>query len=151
MARILNSSLILFLLSSCGLPRDPEGATKRIQSAHELRVGIADNPPWTIAGPGEPTGIEADLVRRFARNQHALVVWTKGSETTLAEALKHHELDLMVGGFDAKTPWASSAAISQPFAETGDKKKHVFLAAPGENQLIVALDEFLIAQKRAKS
>lgn len=73
----------------------------------------------------------------------AHVLWTRGSETTLAQALKHHEIDLAIGGFDAKTPWKSIAGVSQPFAETADKKKHAFLAAPGENRFILALDTFL--------
>src|SRR3954471_18008448 len=72
-----------------------------------------------------------------------------GSETSLAQALKHHELDLAIGGFDAKSPWKSIAGVSQPFAETSDKKKHVFLTVPGENRFILTLDTFLTDYERS--
>lgn len=136
--------VLMFLLPvACGLPRNPEITTDRIASAHELRVGVTDNAPWTNAQSSEPSGIEPNLVRQFASHLGAHVLWTRGSETTLAQALKHHEIDLAIGGFDAKTPWKSIAGVSQPFAETADKKKHVFLAALGENRFILALDTFL--------
>ena len=131
------------LASSCGITHDPEGTSERIASTHELRVGISDNPPWTVAADGEPRGIEPDLVREFASGAGAHVLWKKGSETVLVEGLKRHQLDLVVGGFEKKTQWASSAGITQPYAKDADGKKHVFLAAPGENRFILSLDRFL--------
>jgi ABC-type amino acid transport substrate-binding protein len=140
--------LILALaLGSCGLPRDPEGTSDRISRTHELRVGVSDSPPWTIADP-EPQGIEPQLVRRFASQVGARVLWTPGSETSLVQSLKNHELDLVIGGFDKKTQWSSTAGVSQPFAKDAGGKKHVFLAAPGENRFILSLDRFLTAQMR---
>jgi ABC-type amino acid transport substrate-binding protein len=137
------------LLTSCGLPRDPAKTSERVAATHELRVGVTDSDGWVDASTAEPTGIEPDLVRQFAAQQGAHVLWSRGSEATLAQGLKHHELDLAVGGFDAKTPWKSIAGVSQPFAETADKKKHVFLAAPGENRFILTLDTFLTDHMRA--
>jgi ABC-type amino acid transport substrate-binding protein len=136
-------------LAACGLPRDPEGTSERIGSSHALRVGVTDNRPWTSAAGAEPMGIEPDLVRQFASRIGAKVQWTTGSETSLAQALKHHDLDLAIGGFDAKTPWMSIAGVSRPFTEMADKKKHVFLTAPGENRFILTLDTFLTERKRA--
>jgi ABC-type amino acid transport substrate-binding protein len=141
--------LLSLLLAACGLPRDPEGTSRRIASTHELRVGVTENDPWVSTGGAEPAGIEPDLVRQFAARHGARVLWTSGSETSLAQQLKHHELDIAIGGFDAKTPWKSIAGVTQPFAETGDRKKHVFLAAPGENRFILTLDSFLTEQMRA--
>jgi ABC-type amino acid transport substrate-binding protein len=141
--------LPLLMLAACGLPHDPEKTSGRVASTHELRVGVTDNSPWVNAQSAEPSGIEPDLVRQFATRVGARVVWTRGSETSLAQALKHHELDLAIGGFDAKSPWKSIAGVSQPFAETSDKKKHVFLAAPGENRFILTLDTFLTEHMRA--
>ncbi|HEX8839765.1 MAG TPA: transporter substrate-binding domain-containing protein [Sphingomicrobium sp.] len=136
--------VLLFLpLAACGLPNDPDGTSKRIVSSHELRVGVTDNAPWANARAGKPHGVEPDLVRAFAATLGARVVWSYGSEAKLAEALKSHELDLAIGGFEAKTPWKSLAGVSQPFAKTPDKKKHVMLAPPGENGLILTLDKFL--------
>src|SRR3954471_22603681 len=144
-ALILASSI---LTASCGLPRDPEKTSERIASTHELRVGVSANPPWTDDSGAVPQGIEPDLARRFAATVGAHVAWTGGSETTLVEALKHHELDLVIGGFDKKTQWSSTAGISQPFTRDADGKRHVMLAAAGENRFILALDRFLTAEKR---
>lgn len=137
-----------FLTIACGLPRDPERTSERIASAHVLRVGVTDNPPWATAS-ADPAGIEPELVREFAARVGARVQWTSGSETHLAQQLKHHELDLAIGGFDAKTPWKAIAGVSLPFAETSDGKKHVFLTAPGENRFILTLDNFLTERMRA--
>ena len=141
--------LLSLLAGACSLPRDPEGTSERIAATHELRVGVTDNEPWTSTRSGEPTGIEPALVRQFAARIGARVVWSRGSETALAQSLKKREIDMAVGGFDAKTPWASIAGVSQPFTETADKKKHVFLAAPGESRFILTLDRFLTEQMRA--
>jgi ABC-type amino acid transport substrate-binding protein len=151
MPRVRISSVLLLpaLAASCALPRDPEKTSERISSRHELRVGVTDNPPWTSASHAEPQGIEPDLVRRFASKLGAHVVWTRASETQLVQALKHHELDVAVGGFDKKTQWSASAGVTQPFAEDANHKQHVFLAAPGENAFILTLDRFLTQQMRS--
>jgi ABC-type amino acid transport substrate-binding protein len=149
MLRLWLVALMLGVLAGCGLPRDPEGTTERIATTHVLRVGVTDNPPWTQAQSVEPGGVEPTLVREFARQEGAKIEWTRGSEARLAESLKHHDLDLAVGGFDAKTPWKSIAGVTQPFAETPDKKKHVFLVAPGENRFILTLDTFLTEYLRS--
>jgi ABC-type amino acid transport substrate-binding protein len=141
--------LIALALAACGLPRDPEKTSDRIASTHELRVGVTDNDPWVTTQTAEPQGIEPDLVRAFAARLGARVLWTRASETSLAQSLKHRDLDLAIGGFDAQTPWKSIAGVSQPFTETRDKKKHVMLAPPGENRFILALDTFLTEHMRA--
>ena len=161
--------IVLCLLTGCGLPRDPEGTSKRIAADHVLRVGVADNAPCfsssrdlCVSGALRPKLSDGVMVTsawlvkpsldtsmwKFASRIGAKVEWTTGSETNLAMALKHHELDLAIGGFDAKTPWKSIAGVSQPFVETSDKKKHIFLTAPGENRFILTLDTFLTAHMR---
>jgi hypothetical protein len=139
--------LALSTVAACSLPRDPEGTTERIAKEHVLRVGVTNNPPWAEARGDTPAGIEPDLVRHFASSIGAKVVWRTGSETTLAQGLKHHELDLAVGGFDAQTPWVSITGVTQSFIETPDKKKHVMLTAPGENGFLLRVDRFLIEQR----
>ena len=141
--------LLPLLATGCGLPHDPQGSSERIASTHELRVGVTDNPPWVSATSAEPTGVEADLVRQFAGQMHASVLWSRGSETMLMQSLKHHELDLVIGGFDKQTSWVSSAGLTQPWTVDASGKKHVMLAAPGENRFILTLDRFLTDRKRA--
>jgi ABC-type amino acid transport substrate-binding protein len=146
--RTIATALLSFLSAACNIPKDPEGTSERIASTHELRVGITDNPPWVSATQGEPAGIEAELVRKFAESVQADVLWTTGSESMLVEALKRRELDVVIGGFEKRTQWSSQAGITQPFAEDAEGKKHVFLAAPGENGFILKLDRFLTERER---
>ncbi len=75
----------------------------------------------------------------------------RGSETPLVQSLKRNELDLVIGGFDMKTHWAATAGVTQPFAKDADGKKHVLLAAPGENRFILTLDRFLTEHMRKAS
>jgi len=145
-AAILAFSL---LTVACGLPRDPEKTSERIASTHELRVGVTDNPPWVDATHAEPSGVEPNLVRRYAASTGARVLWTKGSESALVRSLQEHELDLVIGGFDAKTQWSSTAGPTQPFAKDAEGKKHIFLAAPGENRFLLSVDRFLTDRMRA--
>ena len=139
---------ICLLTAACGLPHDPDKTSQRIASTHELRVGVSDNPPWTDASHPEPSGIEPNLVRRFAASAGARVLWSEGSESALVKSLKDNDLDVVIGGFDAKTQWSSVAGATQPFAKDSDGKKHIFLAAPGENRFILSLDRFLTQQMR---
>src|SRR4051812_26008890 len=105
--------LLPLLAVACGsVPRDPEHTGDRLASTHELRVGVTDNGEWTDAQSAEPTGIEPDLAREFAAKIGANILWSRGSETDLGQRLKHHELDLAIGGFDAKTPWKSIVGVS---------------------------------------
>lgn len=144
-------ALILPLfVAGCGLPHDPEKTSERIAATHELRVGVTDNPPWVKAQSAEPSGIEADLVRDFGRRLGAKVLWSRGSETMLMQSLKHHELDIVIGGFDKKTSWVSSAGLTQPWATDAQSKKRIMLAAPGENRFILSLDRFLVERSSGK-
>jgi polar amino acid transport system substrate-binding protein len=142
---------LALLLAACALPRDPDGTSARIESTHQLRVGVTDNPPWVDAKSAEPKGIEPDLVRAFARQTGTQVAWSEGSETELVKSLKDGELDMVIGGFDKKTQWSSTAGVSQPYAKDVDGKRRVMLAAPGENRFILSLDKFLTAHMRAAS
>jgi ABC-type amino acid transport substrate-binding protein len=132
-------------LSSCGMPRDPDGATDRIEGGI-LRVGVSENPPWVILRGAQPEGLEPALVRDFARAQHAAIQWTSGGETPLLEALERRKLDLVVAGVDSKSPWSGKLGASRPYAEAGGRK-HIWLAAPGENQLLLRVDRFLAGRK----
>jgi ABC-type amino acid transport substrate-binding protein len=132
-------------LSACGIPRDPNGTAGHVQSGL-LRVGVSDNPPWVQPGGGEPQGLEPDLVREFASQQHAGIQWVRNGETPLLEALEAYKLDLVVGGLDSDTPWAGKLGATRPYSQVGGKK-HIWLVAPGENQFLLRLDRFLVSHK----
>ncbi|SEM55575.1 polar amino acid transport system substrate-binding protein [Stigmatella aurantiaca] len=105
---------VLVLGIGCGLPRDPNGTLERVRGG-TLRAGVVERPPFTQAGPGTPSGVEATLVEELARSLGATVEWTVGTEPRLMEALKHRKLDLVVGGLSADTPYAAHVALSRPY------------------------------------
>lgn len=115
-----------------------------------LRVGVVESPPWTITRGGEPEGIEPGLVRAFAAEHHARVEWRPGGQSALGEQLEKRELELLIGGIDAKDPLAAKAGATQPYLTIG-KQKHIMLVGPGENRLLLALDRFLAGHKSEAS
>lgn len=148
-------------LGGCALvpehfPEDPEGTLSRVEGGF-LRVGVVPNPPWTElpqgaqADPLRPTGVEVDLLTGFARTVDAEVRWAAGSEEQLVGDLEAGRLDVVVGGFTARTPWATHAAVTRPYAsvpgERGEEDLHVALTPMGENAFLVALESYLLAQE----
>ncbi|UNX55009.1 transporter substrate-binding domain-containing protein [Georgenia sp. TF02-10] len=155
--RVLTAALVLTVLGGCGVsvPTDPEGTLDRVRGG-QLRVGVSPNPPWTDLpdGPdGDPTGLEVDLVQDFARSLDAEVAWTAGGEEMLIGQLERAELDVVIGGLTAKSPWSSQAALTYRYLETtspdGEKELHVMAAPMGENAFLVELERFLLAAEAA--
>lgn len=103
--------------AGCGIPRDPEGTLDRVRGG-TLRAGITASEPWTTLEGGQPGGVEVELVQQFAHELGARVEWVDGSEAELIGALEVRELDLVVGGLTADTPWQSKAAITRSYATT---------------------------------
>ncbi|WP_328459288.1 transporter substrate-binding domain-containing protein [Actinoplanes sp. NBC_00393] len=106
---------VLWLLGGCGWPRDT-GQTLADVRGGVLRVGVAENEPWTrTTDSGEPAGAEVALVKRLAQRLEARVEWYPGSESALMPALKDRVLDLVIGGLDAKSPWIEQASLTRPY------------------------------------
>jgi polar amino acid transport system substrate-binding protein len=118
--------LAAVLLAACGVPRDPEGTLDRVRGG-TLRAGISQHEPWTRLGAGQPSGVEVRLVERFARELGATVQWTDGSEAELVAAMQVRELDLLVAGLTADTPWQTKVAITRGYATT-----RVVVAVPAD-------------------
>lgn len=147
---------LVLLAAGCGatVPTDPEGTLDRVRDG-VLRVGVSPAPPWTEAEPEGavpgPAGIEPDLLRAFAETLDAEVEWTTGGEETLVDQLDRDELDVVVGGLTARSPWSSHAALTFPYAETvgpeGEKQLHVMAVRMGENAFQSELERFLLDQE----
>jgi polar amino acid transport system substrate-binding protein len=148
---LLCVALILLLPTGCsGFPADPNGTLDRVRGGL-LRVGASHNEPWVeIVEGAEPSGIEPDLVRRFASNLQARIEWRFGGEEALMADLEHGQLDLVIGGLTAESPWSEKAAITKPYAEVrneyGETEKHVMAAQYGENAFLLELEKFLLSQ-----
>lgn len=70
-----------------------------------MRVGFVADTPWVTDSSGQAGGIEARFVREIADSLHARIAWVSGTESHLLETLQHRELDLVIGGLTASSPW----------------------------------------------
>lgn len=146
--RMMPAVVGMLLVSGCGsqIPADPHGTLERVQGG-VLRVGVTANDPWvSLADPGAPSGTEPALIEGFAEQLGAELEWTDGSEADLVQALDRGDLDVVVGGFVADTPWAEEAAITRPYAEITTVEgtvERVMIVRMGENGFLVELEKFL--------
>lgn len=147
-AAALTAIALSAVLSGCGThyPADAQGTLERAEGG-VLKVGIADNPPWTETGADGPSGREVELVEDYADALDAQIEWTEGSESVLAEQMAHDELDLVIAGLDSDAPWTSDMALTRPYAEApdphGGTQQKVMAVRPGENALQVSLERHL--------
>lgn len=145
------TALLVLMLTACGvqIPMDPHGTLDRVRDG-VIRVGVTENHPWVeLDKTVRPTGIEPDLIKRFAQQLSSEVQWTTGSEAVLLDALERGELDLVAGGFLEDTPWVEKGAVTRPYTETttsAGRDKHVMIVRMGENGFLVTLEEFLLAE-----
>lgn len=136
--------LLPLMSAACGLPRDAAGTVGRVGHG-ALRVGVVANPPFVIDANGMLSGVEPALVEAIARDVDARLVWSRGTEHALMQALRRRELDLVIAGLDATVPWANEVALTRPYYD--DSKAHVLAAPPGENAWLVAIERVLEANR----
>jgi polar amino acid transport system substrate-binding protein len=129
----------------CDLPRDAKGTCDRVRGG-AIRVGITEHPPWTLLKHDEPSGIEVQMLREFARQLEAAIDWQRGSESQLIEALQGGALDVVIGGVKESTPWSSHVGMTRPYV-TLNGEEYVMLVRQGENCWLLALDTFLHGHK----
>lgn len=154
-ARLL-PCLVVLLTTACGatIPSDPHGTLDRVRDG-VLRVGVAASPPWTELPQGadtaEPTGVEVELVERFADELDARVEWVTGGEADMITELEEGRVDLVIAGLTADTPWTAKAAATRPYTTVldarGRSEQHVMAVRLGENAFLVALERFLLRQE----
>ncbi|MCK2201714.1 substrate-binding periplasmic protein [Corynebacterium callunae] len=142
-------SLSALLLGGCGaIPADADGT---LDSARDgtLVVGVSEHPPWTILDEetGEITGSEAELIKGFAESINAEIEWRPSPESILAGDIKDGEIDIVIGGLTATSPWASHMALTRAYASvesTDGQTEDMVMGVPmGENELMVTLERHL--------
>jgi polar amino acid transport system substrate-binding protein len=110
--------ILMVLATACdATPRDPEGTLERV-SGGTLRVGVTASDPWVVLEGEEPSGVEVSLVEGFAAEINAQIEWIHGSEEEIFGALKHGEIDLVIGGLSSRSPFAVEAALTHPYLTT---------------------------------
>lgn len=139
-------SLILVASGCENFPKDPSHTLDTVRNG-TLLVGYSEHDPFVIKTQSEPTGMEADLIKAFAKNLNARIEWKNGTEESLFESLKKKELHLVVAGLTKETPWKSKAGLTRPYLEH-KKKKYVMAVQLGENAFLVELEKFLEDQKQ---
>ena len=141
------AAFVTMALVGCGeLPRDPEGTLERARGG-VLRAGAVAAEPWVVVGPdGIPSGPEPELVEAFARSIDARVEWRVGGPDEVLHAIERRELDVAVGGFTKKSPWAAHVGMTRPWRKDGDDQR-VLAVAAGENATLFALDRLIAAQE----
>ncbi len=133
-------------LGACTIPTDPDGTLDRVRESRVLRVGASPSGDLVVVEGDDVTGQEADLATGFAESLGAEVEWHPGGEEELVGALERGEVDLLIGGLTAKSPWASKAGLTRAYAEStehGEKVEHVLATPLGENALLSRLEEYL--------
>jgi polar amino acid transport system substrate-binding protein len=144
--RWIHWTAVMFASVACALPRDSAGTLDRVRGG-AMRVGVVVDTPWTTDSAGVTGGIEAALVRSLASGLAARIEWVHGQEGNLLPSLEKRELDLVIGGLSAASPWSQRVAFTRPFyVDTlgREKKEHVMATAPGENAFLVRVEQILI-------
>lgn len=129
--------LTLALTGCASMPSDPDGTLERVEREGVLRVG---------ASPSDRTEHEAELAEGLAAELGARVEWTRDGETALVGAMERGELDLIIGGLHADSPWSDKVAITRAYAESteaGETVKHVLAVPIGENAMLVRVETYL--------
>ncbi|MEE6294695.1 transporter substrate-binding domain-containing protein [Georgenia wangjunii] len=148
-ARALAAAMLVLLLAGCGarIPSDPDGTLDQVRGS-VLRVGVSPNEPWTEVTGDDASGLEVDLVTDFADSLDASVAWTTGGEESLIGKLERGELDLVIGGLTAASPWADKASLTTAYTfavgPDGAEEAHVMAVPMGENAFLVELETFLL-------
>lgn len=135
--------LILFLLGGCWLPRDPEGTADRVEGG-TLDVGLLDD---RDLDPPDATALAAIAAEFSARPR-----LRHGDPHQLLAALERGDLDLLIGGIPASTPFADHAGLSAPFGEVriGTRTEDRVLAVrKGENRFLLRINRSTAALRKA--
>lgn len=114
MTRARIAILLALASAACDLPRDAGGTLDRVRGG-TVRVGVVDNPPWVVASADGVGGVEGAFVTGLARELGARPVWVRRPEAELLAALKHRELDVVIGGLTSDVPWKREVALTKPY------------------------------------
>ncbi|NLE97887.1 MAG: transporter substrate-binding domain-containing protein [Propionibacterium sp.] len=146
-AALLTVALVAAVTGCSTIPADSRGTLDRVRGG-TLVVGVSPHDPWTtVEDDGGVSGTEVELVEGFAERLGADIEWRVDPESVLAHAVRNYEIDIMIGGLTAKSPWSSELALTRPYTEVvsddGDRQKMVMGTVKGENAFLVELERHL--------
>jgi polar amino acid transport system substrate-binding protein len=116
-AMLLVLALAASALAGCQYPRDVEGTLDRVEGG-TMRVGVSDNEPWVNLDGQEPSGVEPEIIRRFAETIDARVHWVQGDSEELVEALEGGQLDVVIAGITRTSEYRRKVGLTRPYVDT---------------------------------
>ena len=136
----LSPLLVLTLLTAAcaDFPRDPDNTLKRVERQGSFRVGLVE--PLDEAGSGPD--VDA-LLQRIGAASHASPKLVRGGAEPLLSKLEDGELELVIGRFEKKSPWAPLVTIGPPLRKQRQGKVEFHLAPVmrnGENAWIALVE-----------
>lgn len=142
-ASVMRLPLLLCLTASfmggCErFPRDPEGTLQRVQKQRAFRVGIVS--PLEERGPYPEA---RELLQRVATSSGARARIERGEAEQLLDRLEQGHLDLVLGHFEKKSPWATLVTFGPPLRVERRGKTTFHLTAAmrnGENEWIALVE-----------
>ncbi|HYG48868.1 MAG TPA: hypothetical protein VD846_13125 [Allosphingosinicella sp.] len=113
------------MIGGCdSIPADPDGTLARVRGEGRFRVGM-------IASAGRPMVADgtAALLKGLSGATGARAAVEHGAAESLLTRLEDGDLDLVVGEFAEKSPWAAKVTLSEPIGRRGP----TILAAAARN------------------
>jgi len=142
-------SLGVFALSGCSsLPRDQQGWTAQIQKDRVLVVGYSK--PAKDDAPIFDR--EKVVLQKLAQRLGAKLELKEGNAHSLLDDVENRRLAMVVAQIPADSPFAEKLGFSQTFyTRESDKTEYSIAVAPGENRLLLLLDQTIADQQKGES
>lgn len=133
--------LTVLLVAGCDLPRDPEGTLDSVRG-DVLHVGEL---------PGHEVALREDkrIAVQLAERLDARIVGKSGETHDLIRELAEGEIDLLIGGLPASTPFVNEIGLSNvagplPGVEGEDR---VLAVRAGENKFLLEVNRAVRAAR----
>jgi hypothetical protein len=134
--RALAFLIVACLLSSCDLPRDPEGTSQKLANG-VLSVGLPN---------AELTEFEARMLEAVSAHFGATLRAVPGETHELVEALSRGDIHLIVSLPEA-TPFKEKIALTHPYRNPGrGENKRVWGVRAGENAWLMIINGHLASR-----
>ena len=108
-----------------------------------MRVGVSADSPWVVNSGTAVAGYEARMMVELATQLNSRIETEAGSESELLEKLHKQHLDIVIGGLTDGSPWKKALALTRPYHEDREGKKHVLALPPGENDWLLRVERYL--------
>ena len=132
-------SLALIASASCAdFPKDPRGTIDRARDQGSFRVGLVSS-----AGRRDPEQLAQRLVERIGKAVQASPKIVRGETEVLLTGLEEGHLDVVIGRFEKKSPWAARVTFGPPLRTDTQGKSQLLLRPAmrnGENGWITLIE-----------